>query len=66
MRIITRAELETPTTTKCGRGPGEEVPPIGGTNRDFMLNHPLARGEDDPMQILASSLSARRSSGASI
>lgn len=52
MRIITRAELRDPDYHKAWTWP-EEVPPIGGTNRDFMLQHPLARGEDDPMQILA-------------
>jgi hypothetical protein len=52
MRIVTRAELRDPNYHTAWSWP-EGIPPIGGANRDFMLGHPFARGEGDPMQILA-------------
>jgi len=52
IRVITRAQLRDPEYWTEWTWP-DEIPPIGGMNRDFVLHHPLAVGEDDPVQILA-------------
>ena len=52
LQIVTRERLRDPDYAKAWQWP-EEVAPIGGPMREFLIDHPLAESESDPVQIVA-------------
>lgn len=52
LQIVTRERLRDPDYAKAWQWP-QGIAPIGGTMREFLLEHPQAESESDPVQIVA-------------